>query len=183
MRSSTRLFAQVAKYLEPNTPTGLTGLVTHPSPRPALIYTYRQTLEKLQQLPTSSVYRQSVENLTKHRLAIIESEVPEGYDAWKERITAQVGKSPEAFDKYRRKDGSFSAEEVSQKRSDTWDGVAKAPNSVIAGGMAEAERRAGEIYKEVEAVEKERSRGSELPTVSDLEAEPPLSSAQYAIPM
>jgi NADH dehydrogenase (ubiquinone) 1 alpha subcomplex subunit 5 len=181
MRSSTRLFAQVAKFLEPNSPTGLTGLTTHPSPRPALIYTYRKTLDKLQQLPTSSVYRQSVENLTKHRLAIIEEAVPEGYDAWKERITQQIGKSPEAFDRYRRKDGGFSAEEAVKETSDVWDGVAISPNSVIPSGMAEAERRAEEARKEVEAVERDRSRGSELPTVSDLEAEPPLSSAQYVI--
>ena len=46
MRNSLRLLAKVkpGKFLEANTPTGLTGLTTHPAPRPALILTYRETL-------------------------------------------------------------------------------------------------------------------------------------------
>lgn len=54
--------------------TGLTGLYTHPNPRPALISLYNHTLKVLEKkYPQESVYRQSVEALTKNRLAIVEA--------------------------------------------------------------------------------------------------------------
>lgn len=54
-------------------PTGLTGLYQHPNPRPALIELYKRTLDFLQTgFPKESVYRQSVETLTKNRLKIVE---------------------------------------------------------------------------------------------------------------
>lgn len=56
-------------------PTGLTGLYQHPNPRPALIALYNHTLDFLKtEFPANSVYRQSVEALTKNRLQIVESE-------------------------------------------------------------------------------------------------------------
>ncbi|KAI9784065.1 MAG: hypothetical protein M1835_003656 [Candelina submexicana] len=99
MRATTRLLARVkpGRFLEPNTPTGLTGLFTHPAPRSQLIYLYSSTLEKLKALPESSVYRQSTEALTKHRLKIIESVKPEGFDAWAERARKQITENPEVF--------------------------------------------------------------------------------------
>ncbi|QKX60638.1 uncharacterized protein TRUGW13939_07784 [Talaromyces rugulosus] len=99
MRSALRLLANVkpARYLEPNTPIGLTGLTTHPSPRPTLIHVYRQTLEKLKTFPETSVYRKSTEALTRHRLQIIESTKPPGFDAWFERAKETVAKHPEHF--------------------------------------------------------------------------------------
>lgn len=55
-------------------PTGLTGILQHPNPRPALISLYKATLNELsERFPADSIYRQSVENLTKSRLAIVES--------------------------------------------------------------------------------------------------------------
>jgi NADH dehydrogenase (ubiquinone) 1 alpha subcomplex subunit 5 len=55
-------------------PTGLTGIYQHPNPRPALISLYKATLQELsERFPADSIYRQSVENLTKSRLAIVES--------------------------------------------------------------------------------------------------------------
>src|SRR6201999_3657532 len=113
MRATSRLSAAVrsaSKYLEPNTPTGLTGLTTHPSPRPALIYTYRQTLKKLGQLPKSSVYRQSVEALTKHRLEMAESTKPEGLEQWLERVRKQIQASPKAYNQLLTEDGSLASE-------------------------------------------------------------------------
>jgi NADH dehydrogenase (ubiquinone) 1 alpha subcomplex subunit 5 len=86
-----------ARYLEPHTPIGLTGLTTHPSPRPTLIHVYRQTLEKLKAFPETSVYRKSTEALTRHRLQIIESTKPPGFDAWFERAKETVAKHPEHF--------------------------------------------------------------------------------------
>lgn len=55
-------------------PTGLTGIYQHPNPRPALISLYKATLAELaEKFPADSIYRQSVENLTKARLAIVEA--------------------------------------------------------------------------------------------------------------
>lgn len=54
-------------------PTGITGLYQHPNPRPALIAVYNATLKELQNsFPKDSVYRQSVENITKARKQIVE---------------------------------------------------------------------------------------------------------------
>ncbi|ODV67781.1 NADH-ubiquinone oxidoreductase [Hyphopichia burtonii NRRL Y-1933] len=55
-------------------PTGLTGLYQHPNPRPALISLYNHTLKVLnQKYPQQSVYRQSVEALTRNRLNVVEN--------------------------------------------------------------------------------------------------------------
>jgi NADH dehydrogenase (ubiquinone) 1 alpha subcomplex subunit 5 len=99
MRAFSRLFAAIkpGQFLEAGTPTGLTGLNTHPSPRSTLIYLYSSTLDKLHQMPESSVYRQSAEALTKHRLSIIESIKPPGWDAWEQHIHYQVQENMDAF--------------------------------------------------------------------------------------
>ncbi|EER36112.1 hypothetical protein CTRG_00851 [Candida tropicalis MYA-3404] len=56
-------------------PTGLAGIYKHPNPRPALVALYNETLNVLKdKFPTDSVYRQSVETLTKNRLNIVEKE-------------------------------------------------------------------------------------------------------------
>ncbi|KAI0852438.1 ETC complex I subunit conserved region-domain-containing protein [Daldinia vernicosa] len=99
MRRTLRLFAAVkpARYLEPGAPTGLTGLFTHPSPRSTLLYLYTRTLEKLQEVPESSLYRQSVEALTKHRLAIVEAAEPPGYAEWVARARKIAEENPTRF--------------------------------------------------------------------------------------
>jgi len=99
MRGASRLLAAVkgARYLEPGTPTGLTGLFTHPSPRSSLIYLYVTTLDKLKALPTDSVYRKSVEALTEHRLQIVRSVKPAGWDEWAAKVAQVVEEKPEAF--------------------------------------------------------------------------------------
>lgn len=94
MRPSTRL---LARYLEAGTPTGLTGLWTHSTPRSTLLYLYGTTLSRLQAIPPTSLYRQSVEAVTKHRMALVEAQVPPGYDAWAVKAKELVGKSSEAF--------------------------------------------------------------------------------------
>ncbi|KAH9868889.1 hypothetical protein J1614_007964 [Plenodomus biglobosus] len=88
MRAALRLFASVkpGQFLEVGAPTGLTGLHTHPSPRSALLYHYTSTLDKLKQIPESSVYRQSTEALTKHRLQIVEKSIPQGWREWQDKI-------------------------------------------------------------------------------------------------
>lgn len=101
MRSATRLYAAVrsSQYLEAGAPTGLTGLLTHGSPRSTLLYLYNTTLEKLQQFPESSVYRQSTEALTRHRLQIIETARPAGLEEWQARVKETIEEYPNAFKK------------------------------------------------------------------------------------
>lgn len=111
MRATLRLLANVkpARYLEPFTPTGLTGLTTHPSPRPTLIYLYTTTLDKLKALPESSVYRQSTEALTRHRLKIVEASKPPGFEAWLQRVKTAIAEDPERFKSALRPDGTYAA--------------------------------------------------------------------------
>ncbi|KIW20274.1 hypothetical protein PV08_00849 [Exophiala spinifera] len=182
MRPTSRLFATVKsakKFLEPNTPTGLTGLTTHPSPRPALIYTYRQTLKKLEQIPKSSVYRQSVEALTKQRLEIVEAQRPEGYEQWLERVRKQIAANPAAYAKFLNSDGSLGSEKAHVTAVDNWDGVITRQDALPEGPStpAEAEKKARYVNAEVQTVDKEAAEGK-LPTVEDLEVEPPLTREQ-----
>lgn len=86
-----------ARYLEAGAPTGLTGLLTNPSPRSTLLYLYSTTLDKLQAVPETSVYRQSVEAVTKHRMSLVETVKPEGYDEWKAKALEILEKHPKHF--------------------------------------------------------------------------------------
>ena len=99
MRTAPRLLAAIKpdQYLTPGNPTGLCGLFTHPSPRSTLIATYSATLSKLRSLPEHSVYRKSVEAITRHRLSIIESVKPNGYEEWAARASEKIKQNPEAF--------------------------------------------------------------------------------------
>jgi NADH dehydrogenase (ubiquinone) 1 alpha subcomplex subunit 5 len=133
MRAATRLLARVKpqRLLEPGNPTGLTGLFTHPAPRSTLIYYYNSTLDKLKQIPESSVYRQSTEALTKHRLAIVESVKPEGYDAWEQRMDKHIAGRAETLEQQglaiRRQAGNsmfiqINPQEDVDEREEEWDG-------------------------------------------------------------
>lgn len=99
MRRTIRQLAAVkpSRYLEPGTPTGLTGLFTHSSPRSTLLYLYSNTLDKLRAFPESSLYRQSTEALTKHRISIVSAVVPEGHKEWAERTKKIIKDHPEVF--------------------------------------------------------------------------------------
>jgi NADH dehydrogenase (ubiquinone) 1 alpha subcomplex subunit 5 len=101
MRRTFRQLAAVnpSQYLEGGAPTGLAGLRTHPSPRSALIYLYSRTLDKLAQFPEHSLYRQSTEALTKHRMSIVSSMEPEGFAAWKQEAQKVMDKHPGTFDR------------------------------------------------------------------------------------
>ena len=96
MRPALRLYAAVkpGRYLEAGAPTGLTGLFTHPSPRSHLLFVYASILEKLEAFPESSIYRQSTEALTKHRMNIIEQIKPAGYEEWQKRAMEAIEKHP-----------------------------------------------------------------------------------------
>lgn len=94
MRPTARVFA---RYLEAGTPTGLTGLWTHSTPRSTLLYLYGTTLSKLQALPETSMYRQSVEAVTKHRMGLVEKIVPPGYEEWAIKAKELVNKNVAQF--------------------------------------------------------------------------------------
>jgi NADH dehydrogenase (ubiquinone) 1 alpha subcomplex subunit 5 len=99
MRPALRLLATATRGpVETGAPTGLTGLFTHPTPRSTLLYLYSSTLDKLRShFPESSVYRQSTEALTRHRMTIIEAAKPAGLTEWQERVKQVVDAHPEAF--------------------------------------------------------------------------------------
>ncbi|KAG6058480.1 hypothetical protein E4U32_004593 [Claviceps aff. humidiphila group G2b] len=84
----------LARYLEPGTPTGLVGLCTHSHPRSALLYLYASTLHKLQSIPENSLYRQSVEAVTRHRMNLVDRIVPAGYNEWAVKAKAIISKNP-----------------------------------------------------------------------------------------
>lgn len=52
--------------------TGITGLAVHPNPLPELTKTYESTLTILSSIPSSSVYRQGAEALTRRKLSIVQ---------------------------------------------------------------------------------------------------------------
>ncbi|ODV82213.1 NADH-ubiquinone oxidoreductase [Suhomyces tanzawaensis NRRL Y-17324] len=74
----TRVLKQAEEVLvkaASGNPTGLAGLYQHPNPRPALVALYNHTLKVLDtKFPQDSIYRQSVEALTKNRLKIVQEE-------------------------------------------------------------------------------------------------------------
>lgn len=119
MRSSLRLLAvaKPSRFLEPSAPTGLAGLLTHPAPRTTLIHLYNTTLSKLSALPETSLYRQSTEALTKHRLAIIEATKPDGYAEWKQRAEKQIAEA-----------GGKDKINILRFAPEPWGGLAKAPS-------------------------------------------------------
>ena len=151
MRAAARLFASVkpGQFLEAGTPTGLTGLLTHPSPRSTLLYHYHSTLDKLKQIPESSVYRQSTEALTKHRLQVIEQSKPQGWDAWQEKIKAQIGDDPDLVSVVETGPGQAfvlpKRQEVDERaRAAEWDGEAM---SSFPEGIRTAKERLPHVKK------------------------------------
>lgn len=192
MRRTLRQLAAVkpSRYLEAGAPTGLTGVFTHPSPRPTLLYLYSSTLEKLKQYPESSLYRQSTEALTNHRLSIVTSVEPEGYAQWVERAKKLLTEHPEVFntpeggvahDKGRHiketKDGrSFvvsKVEEEYDELKDEWDGEVADPE--LEGTRSTKDR------KGQSAIGVQRP-GSDTKQVA-WDPEPQLTAAQYVPPM
>ncbi len=192
MRSTFRLLATVkgARFLEPGSPTGLTGLFNHPAPRSTLIYLYSATLDRLKTLPETSVYRKSTEALTQHRLKIIESFKPEGYDAWAVRAKKTIAEHPEVFNtpegsvpheggKHLKaeRDGrlfiSTALREETDERLEEWDGEPVGAPELE--GTRSTEERADQKVLGMERP------GSDEKTVT-WEPEPPLDASQYVHP-
>ncbi|KAK2461887.1 hypothetical protein APHAL10511_006350 [Amanita phalloides] len=70
--------------------TGITGLRVHPDPLPALTKTYENTLSVLSSMPATSVYRQGVEALTRHKLNIVQKSNGDILAAEKELSEGQI---------------------------------------------------------------------------------------------
>jgi NADH dehydrogenase (ubiquinone) 1 alpha subcomplex subunit 5 len=188
MRATLRLLAtaQKAKFLTPGAPTGLTGLFTHPAPRSALIYLYSKTLDRLAKLPEESVYRTATEALTKQRLQIVQSVVPEGFEAWQKKVAETVKAHPEVFaagggyDKGRNVAETFggktfvssSARKTFDDRTTEWDGEVVVSN--LEGTRTDAEKTA-----DLKGLEEERPL-EETKRV-ELDEEPPLTAEQYGL--
>lgn len=186
MRSTLRLLANVksAKYLEPFAPTGLTGLHTHPSPRPTLIYLYTSVLQKLRAFPESSVYRQSTEALTRQRLEIVESTKPPGFEAWLERAKKTVAAEPERFATVRRQDGSYAARQQDDSSENPrrleWEGEGVEPPSEGPARNAAEMAQWSRVVEEGASVKKDESDFHD-PHMK-WEAEPALEAEQYVAP-
>jgi NADH dehydrogenase (ubiquinone) 1 alpha subcomplex subunit 5 len=73
--------------------TGLTGLAVHPNPLPELTKTYESTLTALKSLPSTSVYRQSVEALTQNKLRIVQEAAGDVASAEKQLDEGQIEES------------------------------------------------------------------------------------------
>lgn len=185
MRAALRLLANVKpRYLEAYAPTGLTGLYTHPSPRPSLIYIYHQTLERLKSFPESSAYRQSVEATTRHRLNIIESKIPPGFEAWQERVNKLLAAEPERFASIKRPAGPFAyvgkpsePEGYDDPRGLSWDG--EGPEEYDTDGPTRTPEEDAYLDK---MVEENNARTDTFRLEMKLEAEPALTADQYANP-
>jgi hypothetical protein len=77
-------------------------------------------------------------------------------------------------------DGSLASEKLHYEQIDNWDGVVTRQDAHQEGSnnMGQAERKAASVQAEVETVDREAAEGA-LPSVEDLEVEPPLTREQY----
>lgn len=187
-RTLTKLAAvKPAKFLESGAPTGLTGLFTHPAPRSTLLYLYSSTLEKLQAFPESSLYRQSTEAITKHRMNIVEAVEPAGFAEWSAKANATVAEHPDVFSTKEggvAHDGSRHVKEVKNGRTFIttkqekeydeltveWDG------ETDSGGELEGVRTTAERKGQAASHGRERP-GTDTKTVK-WDPEPPLNAEQ-----
>jgi NADH dehydrogenase (ubiquinone) 1 alpha subcomplex subunit 5 len=182
MRATLRLFASVqrnAQFLEAGAPTGLAGLLTHSAPRTTLLYIYNDTLAKLQKFPEHSVYRQSTEALTKHRLTIIESVRPHGLEEWQARVAPYVESFPDAFKRFPvvstggKEYNIVWKETLSKDEPNPDDNVGYKGKAPLEGPRTESERKN-------QAAELAYDPVAEAAKIPEVEPEPPLTAEQIA---
>lgn len=182
MRPALRLLATASKqgnFLEAGAPTGLTGLYTHSAPRSTLLYLYSSTLEKLgAHFPESSVYRQSTEALTRHRMSIVERVKPAGLSDWQTRVQKIVDEHPEAFRKI-----PITTQQGTKEFNIVWKSSAKegmqtaewddeVPGKSTLEGPRSEEEQKGQVAK------MRRDPVEEHRVIPRIEPEPPLSAEQ-----
>jgi NADH dehydrogenase (ubiquinone) 1 alpha subcomplex subunit 5 len=94
---ATRRLLQAAAASSRNgkTSTGLFGLPIHSRPLPHLLSVYSSTLSDLAALPSTAVYRQATEAITKQRIDVIKrasgEQGEEGGEAAVEKVEAELG--------------------------------------------------------------------------------------------
>lgn len=91
LRQATPASSAPVVGVRTRTTTGLTGLAVHPTPLPPLLALYARTLETVAQMPPSAVYRQSVESITRERIAAIEQLGGEGHEANIQAVEHKLG--------------------------------------------------------------------------------------------
>jgi NADH dehydrogenase (ubiquinone) 1 alpha subcomplex subunit 5 len=166
MRASSRLLAAVStagRVLEPGSPTGLTGLLTHPAPRSTLLYLYSSTLSKLQRMPESSVYRRATEALTRQRLAVVERVKPPGFDAWEDKMKFRIAEDAGRDDSadLRWEDRLFVKAQMWRKEVDVRDPKAEWDGEEVMGlteGPLTQEERDEEMARFEKKTERDHSR-------------------------
>lgn len=178
MRAASRLLAAVrpGRFLEAGNPTGLTGLFTHPSPRSHLLFLYGSILDRLKALPESSIYRQSTEALTKHRMKVIEEVKPPGYDEWQKKAIEKMEAHPDMFEPGNLRydiaqvNGLFYVESRSERGYEDaeWDG--EKGTATLEGTRTQ---RAGNVN-----AMQTRKRAPDLEDPVGWEPEPPLEATQ-----
>lgn len=180
MRPTIRL---LAKFLEPGTPTGLAGLPTHPAPRSTLIYLYSSTLNKLNQIPDHSPYRQATEALTKQRLAAVEATKPEGFDAWMDKVRFQIARHQEELgikpdsDALNYEGREFVVARMFGRNIDERDKAAEWDGTGEGKATLEGPRTKEEKEKEMRELAEETARQEQnLPTI---DPEPQLTREEY----
>ena len=151
------------------------------------MYTYSSTLDKLKDFPESSLYRQSTEALTKHRMSIVQSVVPEGYEAWAEKAKKTMSEHPDVFNtpeggvdfdnarhtKNTRDGKMFVVTKVDEEYDDTrveWDG--EEDTSPELEGVRTTEERKGQKVLGMERP------GQDVKTI-EWDPEPALTADQY----
>ncbi|KAL9617392.1 MAG: hypothetical protein Q9160_007796 [Pyrenula sp. 1 TL-2023] len=192
MRSTLRLLASAkSAHLTPYAPTGLAGLDTHPSPRAALHTLYDKTLNGLQQLPESSVYRQSCEAITLRRLQSVLHTKPAGYDEWNERVKSilestekkrhpEVEFRPQKFEAMKRADGSYDIPPKKEELTSERD-VKKEPPWHEGGVQSEEYAQAKlDAMQEEEGESFISERYGNIEDVKGYESEPPLTTEQVS---
>ncbi|KAF3942136.1 hypothetical protein ABW19_dt0206570 [Dactylella cylindrospora] len=104
MRPAIRLFQSAATAVKSTPrlvafhPTGITGIATHPAPRPTLLNLYNSILRDLKQFPKESAYRTATEALVTHRKKIVEEQIPAGWDAFCKELSSKGLDSPPKYD-------------------------------------------------------------------------------------
>ncbi|KAI5301766.1 hypothetical protein KEM56_001371, partial [Ascosphaera pollenicola] len=130
------------------------------------------TLDKLKAFPESSVYRQAVEAVTKHRLAVIESTKPAGFEQWEKSIKEAIAQD-EARKQFLGVDGSYvvpTAEPANKEELDFYGDKAKAQDEGPSVDEEEAQQKAAWAAEAIHAQIENK--------VERLPQEPPLTAEQ-----
>lgn len=108
--------------------------------------------------------------------------MPEGYEAWRERVLNQIAANPKGYKDLKDdpKSKTLSAQWPMEQVVDNWDGLITRADARPEGSnsQAQAEAKAKALNEELAVKDLEDKEGV-LPKVEELEQEPPLTREQY----